>query len=189
MSPDTKALVDAIDSLHQSSSFFKNYIFPFIPTVITAFLGYVIAMFNFNWQQERLSINTNIKNANRFMIQVESALQTLLIEKKKYMSLLHGQTATPIRLIAIREITTSFPTVNNVEDLAFIGVEASRSPWSDVKRINRLSWDYQKVIALITKRNAVFSEFIKTFNMMRKMQLYLILQIQVENIDFDLKWD
>ncbi|HFK2694286.1 TPA: hypothetical protein ACG1DO_004122 [Kluyvera ascorbata] len=161
MSPDTKALVDAIDSLHQSSSIFKSYIFPFIPVVTTALLGYFIARFSFKWQQNKLSEAIRLKQTNAFLIQIRNALQALLTEKKKYYYFMRNHSNVTIRIFLIKEITTQFPDVKNVEDMYFLDPNKIISGWADIDNICKMVWQYNKLVYLSAVRNELLGEIEK----------------------------
>ncbi|NBD82466.1 hypothetical protein GV761_14590, partial [Citrobacter werkmanii] len=109
MSPDTKALVDAIDSLKHTDSFLKSYIYPLLPAIISTLAGYFIALFNFNRQQNKTSNDNKVKDVNKFLIEVQSAFISLIEEKKKYQFLISNDPQPQNRLVQIREINTVFP--------------------------------------------------------------------------------
>lgn len=164
MSPDTKALVDAINNLRQSSSVVKNYIWPIVPVVISSIGGFYIASYNFKSQEVIRTELRKIENVNRFLVQIDSAFQSLVSVKLSYA---HHITDNPIeRVLTIPEITNQFSDVNGVEELVFLakGCKVKEGDpyyvsWNNIPRINTMVGNYKYLLQRIYARNELRREF------------------------------
>ncbi|HDT6626808.1 TPA: hypothetical protein QFT15_004332 [Klebsiella aerogenes] len=157
MSPDTKLIVDAIESLRQSSSFIKSYIMPFTPAVITAVIGFFIASYNFKSQEKMRADAQKIESANRFMIQIESAYQAVS-SAKHFVT--NGLNNDPVaRLFHSGDIEIDFVPIYGVENMVFLangnkknGNHGSSNSWNNVTRINTMANNYRYLIQRINVR-------------------------------------
>jgi len=164
MSPDTKALVDAIDSLRQSSSLIKSYVWPLIPAVITSAIGFYIASYNFKSQEKIRADVKKIENANKFVVQIDSAFQSLISVKSSYMNRIDDDPIS--RVLSIAEITNQFSDINGVEELVFLARgNKSRDgqpyyvSWNNIPRINAMVGNYKYLLQRIEARNILRREF------------------------------
>ncbi|HEI8402755.1 TPA: hypothetical protein SLE31_004599 [Citrobacter freundii] len=166
MSPDTQALVDAIDSLRHSSSVIKNYIWPLIPAVITSTIGFYIASYNFKSQEILRADVKKIENVNKFLIQMDSAFQSLVSVKTSIIGRISDD---PIqRIFGAGVLEHYFSDVNGVEDLVFLAKGNSMKngqpyykSWNNIPRINAMVGNYKYLVQRIMSRNKIKSDFEK----------------------------
>lgn len=164
MSPDTKLIVDAIDSLRQSSSFIKSYIMPFTPAVITSVIGFFIASHNFKSQETMRSNVAKIEAANKFMVQVESAFQTLISIKIPLVERVNDDPTS--RLFSVGDINSYFSDIDGVENLVFLAKgntiregQPYYATWNNIPRINSMVGNYKYLLERIEARQVSKQEF------------------------------
>ncbi|QIR27535.1 hypothetical protein [Kluyvera genomosp. 3] len=166
MSPDTKALIDAINGLNHTDSFLKCYIYPLLPAIISTLAGFVLATINFNKQESVKSDAAKINNANKFIIKAESAFQSLMVVKNIYQGRL---TDEPIqRAITIGKIEVYLPELNGVEELVFLAEgnnlrpgDSYNSTWNNIPRISAMLGNYLYAVERINARNKSREELFK----------------------------
>ncbi|HED2522672.1 TPA: hypothetical protein R4Y92_001410 [Klebsiella aerogenes] len=157
MSPDTKLIVDAIDSLRQSSSFIKSYIMPFAPALITSVIGFFIATYNFKSQEKMRADALKIEKANKFLVQVENAFQSLVAVKTYASAQLNDHPVQ--RVLLAGDIDSYFSEISGVDELVFLanGIQVSEgqpyhATWNNISRINTMVGNYYYLLLLIERR-------------------------------------
>ncbi|MEB1055694.1 hypothetical protein [Citrobacter portucalensis] len=166
MSPDAKAIVDAIHSLNHTDSFLKSYIYPLLPAVISTLAGFILASVNFNKQECVKADAVKINNANKFIIKAESAFQSLMVVKNIYQDRLTNE---PIqRAIVIGKVEVYFPELSGVEELIFLANGNTSRPgdayyttWNNIPRISAMLGNYLYAVERINARNKSREELFK----------------------------
>jgi hypothetical protein len=160
MLPETQALVDAIVSLKQSNSFFKSYFLPFLPVVISTFAGFMIASYNFKNQEAIRADAKKIDDANKFIVQIDSAFQSLISMKIRYQ--FHMDNDPIQRALSFGSINCYFSEIKGVENLVFLA-KANKAKegdpyyvtWNNIPRINAMVGSYIYLTQRVVARNKV----------------------------------
>lgn len=169
MSPDTKALVEAIESLRQSGTFFKLYLLPFIQTIFATCIGFFIASYTFKKQESIKADAKKMTDTNKFIVQIDCAFQSLIALKGKYK----GRTESdPIKRTMITGVVNmEFADINGVEDLMFLAKgnkSAEGQPyyvtWNNLPRISGMVSNYQYLVKRIADRNNLRVKFESTLS-------------------------
>lgn len=163
MHQETEMIVSAIESLKQEPNYFKDYIFPIASAFFTAILGAFIAHLALS-RQESLSLEKNkLIAANKWMLDVERAMSSLIAIKGNYHKQLQ---ANPVqRLASIPSILMrSEPVKENYQDLAFIvpsedEYKIKAHKWAQIPRINAMIGNYNALLHMWEKRNEINEAF------------------------------
>lgn len=168
MSQDIQPIVDAIIGLKQSNSILKSYIWPILPAVFTTLAGFFIASYNFKRQESIKADAQKIEAANKFIVQMDSAFQSLISTKMRYKDVIND---TPLdRAFSIGPSSGYFSTVSGVDNLVFLAKgckvvdgQPYYVTWNNVPRINAMVGNYLYLLDIIKSRN----------NLLKNLEPYL----------------
>lgn len=163
MPQDLQPIVDAIIGLQQPSSILKSYVFPIIPAVFTTLAGFFIASYNFKRQESIKADAQKIEAANKFIVQMDSAFQSLISAKTRYKDVIND---VPLdRAFSIGKNTAYFSTINGVDNLVFLAKgckvvdgQPYYVTWNNVPRINAMVGNYLYLLDIIKSRNSLLEQ-------------------------------
>lgn len=164
MSPDTIALVEAINGLKQSGSIIKSYLLPFIQTLFATCIGFVIASYTFRKQEAVKADAKKMMDTNKFIIQIDSAFQSLIAFKSKYKDKAEHD---PIkRTVIFGVVNMEFAEISGVEELMFLakGNKSSEGEpyyrsWNNLPRISSMVSNYKYLVKRVESRNELRMRF------------------------------
>lgn len=117
MSNDALMIASAILNLQQESSNFKDYIFPALTTSGSVLLGYLMANNTFAKQEIIKSEIARVNDFNKFLVAIDSGMQTLIAIKNTYMGRINSN---PIeRALSIPTISCYFSPPPDVTLIIF----------------------------------------------------------------------
>jgi hypothetical protein len=157
MHDETELIVNAIESLRQEGSIFKEYIFPIASAFFTSLLGAGIAYKSFRYQEDIKIEKEKMDIANKWTLLADEARSNLISIKQNY----HGKlTENPFqRAAAIPTILfTAKPIVEDYSQLSFLVPKQSSDDypkWSQIPRIRTVIHNYNYVQELWLKRNEI----------------------------------
>ena len=159
MNPDTELIVNAIKSLKQDPSYFKDYIFPIASAFFTSLLGAGIAYFTLRHQEGIQIEKDKMNTVNKWTLLADEARSVLVTIKSNY----HGNlTDSPIqRALAIPSVLfTAKPINEEYSNLSFIIPKAlenklEHTKWSQISIIRTMICNYNYLLELWVKRNEV----------------------------------
>lgn len=157
MHNETELIVNAIESLRQEGSIFKDYIFPIASAFFTSLLGAGVAYKSFRYQEDIKIEKEKMDTANKWTLLADEARSNLISIKQNY----HGKlTEDPIqRAVAIPTILfTAKPIVEDYSQLSFLVPKQSSDEylnWSQIPRIRTMMHNYNYVQELWLKRNEI----------------------------------
>lgn len=157
MHNETELIVNAIESLKQEGSIFKDYIFSIASAFFTSLLGAGIAYKSFRYQEDIKIEKEKMDIANKWTLLADEARSNLISIKQNY----HGKlTENPIqRAAAIPTILfTAKPIVEDYSQLSFLVPKQSSDEypkWSQIPRIRTMIHNYNYVQELWLKRNEI----------------------------------
>jgi hypothetical protein len=159
MNQEIESIVKAIESLHQATNPFKDYLFPLIAAFFSSLLGAFVAYFTISHQDKITLDKERVHIINDWVILADGAMQSLISIKKNYHDKL---TANPFqRTLATRSSINSAQKINkNVSELSFIipnegDTEAIQVKWRQLPRIRAIIENYNFVLDLWDKRSEV----------------------------------
>ncbi|HCQ8608700.1 TPA: hypothetical protein OME79_004322 [Klebsiella pneumoniae] len=163
MSNDALMIASAILNLQQESSIFKDYIFPTLTTSGSVFLGYLVANNSFTKQEIIKSEIERVNNFNKFLVAIDSGMQTLIAVKNTYKGRIN---TNPIkRALSIPKINCYFSPTPDVTLVVFLAKankynEAGNfyETWNNLPRINAMLGNFQYLYDLVNHRNDVLSQ-------------------------------
>lgn len=156
MNEETKALVEAIISLKQESSYFKDYIFPLTAGLFSTLLGAGVAYFTIRHQDNFLIQKNRVQAVNDWILCAEGAAQSLISIKQNY----HGKlTSNPFqRAIEVRSLIGATKKINkDIANISFI-VPRKNEPdthdikWRKLALIRSMMQNYNLIIDIWNKR-------------------------------------
>lgn len=157
MHNETELIANAIESLGQEGSIFKDYIFPIASAFFTSLLGAGIAYKSFRYQEDIKIEKEKMDTANKWTLLADEARSNLISIKQNY----HGNlTNNPIqRTAAIPTILfTAQPIVEDFSRLSFLVPKQPSDEypkWSSIPRIRTMIHNYNYVQELWLKRNEI----------------------------------
>ncbi|CAH5480630.1 MULTISPECIES: hypothetical protein [Enterobacterales] len=163
MSNDALMIASAILNLQQESSNFKDYIFPALTTSGSVLLGYLMANNTFAKQEIIKSEIARVNDFNKFLVAIDSGMQTLIAIKNTYMGRINSN---PIeRALSIPTISCYFSPPPDVTLIIFLAkaneYNASRAffeTWNNLPRVNAMLGNFQNLHDKINHRNTVLSQ-------------------------------
>ena len=163
MSNDALMIASAILNLQQESSIFKDYIFPTLTTSGSVFLGYLVANNSFTKQEIIKSEIERVNNFNKFLVAIDSGMQTLIAVKNTYKGRINTNTIE--RALSIPKINCYFSPTPDVTLVVFLAKankynEAGNfyETWNNLPRINAMLGNFQYLYDLVNHRNDVLSQ-------------------------------
>lgn len=157
MHNEIELIVNAIESLRQEGSIFKDYIFPIASAFFTSLLGAGIAYKSFRYQEDIKIEKKKMDTANKWTLLADEARSNLISIKENYYGMLTEQ---PIqRTLAIPTILfTAKPIVEDYSQLSFLAPIQSNDEypkWSQIPIIRTMIHNYNYVQELWLKRNEI----------------------------------
>lgn len=180
MSNDALMIASAILNLQQESSIFKDYIFPIVTTSGSVFLGYLVAINTFT-RQEIIKLEIErVNNFNKFLIAIDSGMQTLIAVKNTYKGRINTDPLE--RALTIPKINCFFsptPDVTLVVFLAnankYIANTNFYETWNNLPRVNAMLGNFQYLHDKINHRNSVLSQLTEFYQFNAQGQSFLDL--------------
>lgn len=165
MSPEIEAVVSAIKSLKQETSYFRDYLFPIASAFFSSILGAGIAYFVLRYQEDIQIEKEKMNSANKWTLLVEQARSNLIAIKNNY----HGKLSDiPFqRLATIPTVLFHASPINeSYQNLSFIAPKAGvtsikYNKWSQIPRINAMISNYNYLLRLWEQRNNVYRPVIE----------------------------
>jgi len=148
--------VDAISSLKQDPSFFKDYIFPLATGLFSSLLGAGVAYFTIRHQDHAQLQKHRVEAINGWVLRAEGAMQSLISIKQNY----HGKlNSNPFqRAMEVRSLIGNTRKIDkDITDLAFI-VPRKDQPdthnikWRQIPRIRSMVQNYNLIVDTWNKR-------------------------------------
>jgi len=163
MSNDALMIASAILNLQQESSSFKDYIFPTLTTSGSVLLGYLVANNTFTKQEIIKSEIARVNDFNKFLVAIDSGMQTLIAVKNTYKGKLNSN---PIeRALNIPKINCYFSPTPDVTMVVFLAKANEYSEtrnfyetWNNLPRVNAMLGNFQYLQDIVNHRNSVLSE-------------------------------
>ncbi|KZN65480.1 hypothetical protein [Pseudoalteromonas luteoviolacea] len=154
MTEETHALVDAIASLKQEPSIFKEYIFPIMSAFFSAILGAVIAYFSLR-RNESLNLEKDkLIASNKWSLIAQNAFSNLIAIKGNYSKRLSDDPiqrclAIPTMIMRTELVTQSY------QDLCFVvqNISEEQNGWTQIPRIDAMFSNYNALIKMWERRN------------------------------------
>lgn len=163
MSNDALMIASSILSLQQEASDFRNYIFPVLTTLVSVLLGYLVANNSFTKQEITKSEIERVNDFNKFLVTIDSGMQTLISVKNTYRNRLNS---APIeRALSIPTIDCYFPQTPDVTLVIFLAKANEYSDssnfydtWNNLPRVNAMLGNFQYLRDKIKYRNLVLAQ-------------------------------
>lgn len=170
MSNEALMIASAILNLQQESSNFKDYIYPILTTSGSMFLGYWVANNAFTKQEIIKSEVGRVNDFNKFLIAIDSGMQSLITVKNIYRNRLNSN---PIeRALSIPEINCFFAPTPDVSLVIFLAKvnEYSESlnfyeTWNNLPRVTAMLGNFQYLHDKINHRNEVLTQLRELFQL------------------------
>ncbi|HIC0737214.1 TPA: hypothetical protein ACWZU0_001928 [Klebsiella oxytoca] len=178
MSNDALMIASAILNLQQESSIFKDYIFPTLTTSGSVFLGYLVANNSFTKQEIIKSEIERVNNFNKFLVAIDSGMQTLIAVKNTYKGRIN---TNPIeRALSIPKINCYFSPTPDVTLVVFLAKANKYSEagnfyetWNNLPRVNAMLGNFQYLYDLVNHRNDVLSQLREFYQLNAQGQSFL----------------
>lgn len=159
MNEEIKALVEAIASLKQEPSYFKDYIFPLATGLFSSLLGAGVAYFTIKHQDYSELQKSRVQAINDWLLSAEGALQSLISIKQNY----HGKLdSNPFqRAMEIRSLIGNTRIIDkDITNLAFIvprkvEPDTHNIKWRQIPRIRSMVQNYNLIVDTWNKRAEV----------------------------------
>lgn len=157
MNDDIRLIVNAIESIKQGDSIFKDYVFPIASAFFTSILGALIAYFFFKYQEVIKIEKDKMDTANKWTLLVSEAKENLIAIKQNYHGLLGDDPVQ--RALAIPTVLfTAKPIIQDYSRLSFVvtkDLKGKYPKWSQIPQIRARIHNYNYLLDLWCKRNEV----------------------------------
>jgi len=157
MSDEAKIIAEAIKSLNNSNSIFRDYFFPLVSAFFSALLGAGVAYWTLRYQESTQLEKEKLQIANKWTIAVEGIISSLISYKQNYFDEVNDD---PIkRTLSVRSLISDVtPISDNLAELSFIvpkkGDKSSKdTKWKSLPRIRGMVNNYNLILRIIEIRN------------------------------------
>ena len=157
MNEEAILIAQAIDSLRNESSLFRDYMFPMVSGFFSAVLGAWVAYFALKFQERNQLEREKLITCNEWTITMEGVFQSLIAFKENYCAEVGTH---PIqRALSVRSILgQSKPLGKNVAELSFLvptksDPDSVKIKWRSISRIGGLVSNYNSLLIIWEKRN------------------------------------